>query len=298
MNCKKVKFFGKEAIEIKTKTFKIIVLTEVGPRIAFFGKIDSKNLLFWDNENRSRGEWKLMGGHRIWVWRVDADESEDAYREDNFPCEVKINKNFITVIGAKDPVFNIKKGLSIKIENNNKVYIDNFIINTGDMLYSCGVWSLTCTDPNFRGVKYGIPLGDNSQWDCFRLVMFKKWGGGHTSHFNDNQIIFTEDMLIVEPKGIETKRMIEAPYGIICMDIPEYQTTFIKKITYIPGAKYPYGCNLAFYVGPENFMVEMEAMSPSNTLKPGETIHLIETWILTDKNIGLNSKKLIGMFKN
>ena len=50
--------------------------------------------------------------------------------------------------------------------------------------------------------------------------MFRKWGGGHTSAFNDDQISFTEDMLLVDPKGRETKRMLQAPYGVIAMNAP------------------------------------------------------------------------------
>jgi len=39
---------------------------------------------------------------------------------------------------------------------------------------------------------------------------------------------------------------------------------------------------MAFYVGPENFMVEMETMSPWVTLRPGETCEHEEIWLLTD----------------
>lgn len=296
MDYKETNFAGKKAIEIKTSFFRMIVITESGPRIAFFGKLNGENLFFWDDKNYSRGEWKLMGGHRIWATRPGADESEDAYRPDNFPCEIQNNRDSLTILGNNDQIFNTRRGINLKIENDNRVLVDNFVINTGDMLYSAGVWSLTCTNPK-PSRKYGIPIGNGSEWDCFRFIIFRKWAGGHRCSVNDPQITFTEDMLLINPKGIETKRMIESHSGIIAMDAPDQQTTFIKKVTYQPNANYPMGCNLAFYIGQENFMVEMETMGSEITLKPKDSVHSIETWVLTKKALGLdNSEKLLKIF--
>lgn len=295
MNCKKAKFMSHEALEITTGKIKLVIITDCGPRIAFFGKSAGDNLLFWDDKNLGCGDWKLMGGHRVWAARPGADESEDAYRPDNDSCEVIENKDSVTVKGAKDPVLKVRKGITIKIEKENEVSVDSFILNDGDMLYSASAWALTCTKFE-KGRTYGIPLGDGSEWDCFKLVMFRKWGGGHTSSFDDNQIRFTKDMLIVEPGGMETKRMLEAPYGIIAMNAPDQDTTFIKKVDYKRGVNYPLGCNVAFYVGPKNFMIEIETMSPEVTLKRGEEVHSIEEWILSDKAIGFDDIK--GLLKN
>jgi len=294
MGYSEISFAGKKALQIETKIFRMIIVSECGPRIAFWGRIGGKNLLFWDKKGLGRGEWKLMGGHRVWAIRPDADESEDAYRPDNTLCDVQKSGDAITITGRKDPILQIQRGIRLEIVDNNKVYVDNFITNAGDMLYSAGVWALTCTNPLPKRF-YGIPLGDGSEWDCFKIVMFRKWAG-HTSPINDPQISFTEDMLILTPQGIETKRMIEAPYGIIAMDAPDQDTTFIKKVDYNRGAQYPLGCNIAFYVGPNNFMVEMETMGPEVTLKPGETARSRETWVLTEKAMGLeDSKKLIEL---
>jgi len=302
MRCKRTKFDNKEAIEVATKFLRMVILIECGPRIVYFGKVNGGeydgNLLFYDREGRGRGEWMLIGGHRIWVTRPKADESEDAYRPDNAPCEVdtESSKKSLTILGSKDTLLQIRKGFRIEVVDDNVLLVDNFVINDGDMLYSCGVWALTCTEPNLgKGVRYGIPLGDGSEWDSFSVVMFRRWAG-HTSPLNDPQITFTEDMLILTPKGVETKRMVEAPYGIFAMEVPSQKTTFIKKTTYYRerSSDYPRGCNLAFYVGPKNFMVEMESMSPEQSLKPKGELHHIEKWILTEKVIPVdNAKKLI-----
>ena len=124
--------------------------------------------------------------------------------------------------------------MTVRVVNENRVEVENFIENQGPMLYSCGVWALTCTLPA-EGTAYGIPLGDGSDWDCFNLVMFKTWAG-HTSDFDDDQISYTPDMLLLRPKGRETKRMLQAARGIIAMDAPDCDCTFAKQAGYARAA--------------------------------------------------------------
>ena len=287
---------GKKGFGWRTPRMRVGIVTDCGPRIAFLGKPDGANLLFQDTEDRGRGDWRLMGGHRVRPTRPGADESEDAYRPDNAPCEVEIEDDVLTAVAPTDDLLRIRRGIRVTPLGDGSLSVENFITNAGDMLYSGGVWALTCTEPA-QGRRYGIPLGDGSCWDCFRIVMFRSWGGGHTSRFDDPQIRFTEDMLLVDPQGIETKRMIEAPRGIIAMDAPDQDTTFLKKTAYDREARYPLGCNMAFYVGPDNFMVEMETLGPEVTLRPGETAHNVEQWLLTDRAIRLDhAETLTGLF--
>ena len=139
----------------------------------------------------------------------------------------------VTVISPADPALNVRRGITVRVAGENRVEVENFVENQGPMLYSCGVWAVTCTLPA-EGTAYGIPLGDGSDWDCFKLVLFKTWGGGHTSGFDDDQISFTPDMLLVHPKGRETKRMLQAQRGIIAMDAPDCGCTFAKRTGYDP----------------------------------------------------------------
>jgi hypothetical protein len=147
------------------------------------------------------------------------------------------------------------------------------------MLWSGGIWCLTATLPN-DSCSYGIPLGDGTEWDVFNLVIAKKWAG-HTSLINDQQLQFTEDCLIIDPHGRESKRMLQAPRGIIGMTDRSEKITFLKQTSYFPDARYPLGTNLAFYIAPQNIMMEMESMSPQRVLRPGEQMTTVERWILT-----------------
>jgi hypothetical protein len=289
-------FEGHAVVTLATRALKMCIVTDAGPRIAFFGKPSGRNLLFWDRQGLGHGEWRLMGGHRVWATRPRADESEDGYRPDNGKCSAETRGDSATVISPVDPALNVKRGMTVRIVSENRVEVENFVENQGPMLYSCGAWALTCTLPA-EGTAYGIPLGDGSDWDCFNLVLFRTWGGGHTSGFDDDQVSFTPDMLLLRPKGRETKRMLQAQRGIIAMDAPDCDCTFAKRTGYDRSASYPLGCNMAFYVGPKNFMVEMETMGPELALKSGERAVNRESWALTDSAVGLrDARKLIRLF--
>ena len=90
--------------------------------------------------------------------------------------------------------------------------------------------------------------------------------------------------------------MLKADAGIIALHDPVRRLLFAKHAAYQPDASYPLGTNLAVYVGPKNFMVEMETMGPSATLKPGQSLGLRETWVLKSAKTTPTSKALRSLF--
>jgi hypothetical protein len=134
-----------------------------------------------------------------------------------------------------------------------------------------------------RNTTYGIPLGRQGDWDIFSIVIPKRWGGTQRILVNDPNVKFTEDCLILKgrgPRSGTSKRMVQAPQGVMGMTDPGESLSFIKRAPYIDGANYPWNCNLAYYAGKGNFMVEMETLGPDQTVLPGKTIGTEETWCL------------------
>lgn len=288
----KTKFNGLEAVELTTSKLKLVGVNQFGPRIAFLGKGDGENLFLWEPEKYKRKDWDLRGGHRVWVTRPGSDESEETYFTDNEPAEVEILENGFRITAPEKATNFTRRGFEVKVLSDEILVIDNFLINTGDMLYSAGIWALTCTIPGPE-TQYVIPVGDGSNWDCFSMVFFHTWAG-HNGIVDDPQITFKNDLLLIKPQGNENKRMLQAHKGIIALVDPARQVTFAKKVDFNPLAQYPMGCNMAFYIGPDNFMVEMETMGNEVTLKPGESAHNIETWIL--KSDAVNPDDVKNLF--
>jgi len=280
MKTREIRVGKHEAIEIINGKVRLAVVVDMGPRISWFGPAGGENLLFWDEEDRyRRRDWFLKGGHRVWITRPEADECEESYAADNGRVAVTLRAGAVTFTGQPHPIFGIQRGFTIRPAGSGAVWVENFVVNKSDMLWSGGVWALTCTNPA-GGAAYGIPLGDGSEWDSFPVLFFKRWGGGHTSLVNDPQLKWTEDMLIINPRGREAKRALFAPAGIIAMRAPRQRCSFLKVVKTVKAGRYPWGCNIAFYIGPKNFMVEMETMSQEMTLKPGERLISAERWIL------------------
>ena len=295
---KRIKFEGLNAIELVTRAVRLVVITAKGPRIAFWGRPAGSNLLLWSPGQYRRGEWDLMGGHRLWAARPGADETEETYAADNHPCTVKVAADGFTVTGALDPVQKIQRGFTVTAVADDRITLDHFVRNASDMLWSGGLWTLTCTVPSAKAT-YTLPLGDGSSWDYATIVAFRTWGGGHGGvGFDDPQFKFTHDALVLHASGRENKRMLKADAGIIAMHDPAQKLLFAIHAAYDPAGNYPLGTNLALYVGPKNFMVEMETMGPAATLKPGQTLTHRETWLLAEAKATPIAKSLRGLFSD
>lgn len=285
MQIQKTTFDGLDAVEIKTSKARLVIVTAVGPRVAHLsavrGKTETRNLMFWDRAQKyKRGEWLLRGGHRIWGTRPLADETEECYSADNAPCKVRVSKKGVVITAPKMDAYGVQKTLTVNVLDDYTFEVESALTNVSDMLWSGGAWALTATLPK-KGVSYGIPLGDHSDWDLFAIVISKSWGG-HTTLVNDPQMQLTENCLIVTPKGREFKRMVQAPQGLIGMTDPAEKVSFIKQTEYDPTARYSMNCNLAIYNGPGNFMTEMETLGAERTVRPGETVRTSEIWALRD----------------
>ncbi len=295
MAISEVTFDGLKAVELTTEKLRVVGVTQVGPRIAFFGLADGNNLLFWDPEKFVRKGWNLYGGHRVWVTRPGADESEETYSPDNEQAEVEMLDDGFRITGAENPFNCTRRGVAVRVLSDDRLKVDNFVTNTGDMLFSAGVWALTCTVPK-EGTIYAFLIGDGSAWDCFNLVMFRSWGG-FDGAYNDPQISFTDDLMLINPQGRQNKRIVQCHAGICVMSDPARRFTFAKKVNYDPAGYYPLGANMAIYIGPDNFMVEMETMGAQMTLKPGESAYNIETWLLKPSAVELKgANTLIELF--
>jgi hypothetical protein len=271
-----VEHAGLAAIELIEHRTRLVIVHAIGPRIAWFGARGRGNLLFWDDAGEhTRGPWRLYGGHRLWTTRPDADESEEAYEPDNAPCRVRELADGVAITAPPDRS-QIEKTIAVRARAS-EWSIEHRLRNVGDMLWSGGAWSLTCTLPR-RRTRYQIPLGATGErWDLFTMVIPRRWGKTHTSRIADPQFQLGDDELVIRARGDEAKRMVFAPQGTLQMRDPD-RGELTKRAEPVPGARYPLGTNVAVYLGPARFMVELETMSPLVKLAPGASLRHVEHW--------------------
>jgi hypothetical protein len=275
---REIEHAGHRGVELVELGVRMIVLYSIGPRIAWFGLRDRENVLYWDaaGEHR-RGDWRLYGGHRLWITRPLADESEEIYEPDNAPCRLEPLGGGVRITSPRSRLA-LEKTLAITA-SGGRWTIEHRLRNAGELLWSGGAWALTCTAPG-ASTRYRIPLGGGpAGWDATTIVIPTRWGGSHTSRLDDPQIALTADAMEIRPQEDEGKRMLLAPKGRLEMHDPE-RGSFCKHAAFDPEASYPVGTNLAVYIGPRRFMVELETMSPLRTLAPGATLAHVETWTI------------------
>ena len=267
---------GLATIELIERRTRLMMVHELGPRIAWFGGLGLDNLLFWDNRGEhTRGPWRLLGGHRLWATRPDADESEEAYLPDNEPCRVRTLSDGVAVTAPADRS-RIEKTITIRARGSEWL-IEHRLRNAGDLLWSGGAWALTCTLPS-RSTSYHVPLGvPDRGWDVFTMVIPRRWGGTHTSRIADPQFQLGDDEIVIRARGAEAKRMMFAAPGTLRMHDPA-RGALTKRVAIAPGARYPMGTNLAVYLGAARFMAELETMGPIARLAPGESLRHVEHW--------------------
>jgi hypothetical protein len=267
---------GLDAVEMVEGGVRMVLVHEIGPRIASFGLLGRASLLYWDEAGAHRhGDFRLYGGHRLWTTRPDADESEETFAPDNAPCAVLEVEGGVEVIAPPTPS-RIEKALRVTARGPTWT-VEHRLRNVGTLLWAGGAWTLTCTLPAAE-TRYRIPLGGGSpEWDVLTMVIPRRWAG-HTSRVDDPQFVLREDAIELRALGDEAKRMVHAPRGVIEM-IDEERGLFTKTATLRSGT-YPRDTNLAVYLGPRAFMVEMESMSPFAALAPGEQLVHTETWTL------------------
>jgi hypothetical protein len=271
-----IEFRGHRGLELIAGDITLVVVTSVGPRIAWFGRTGGENFLYWDDADVHRqGAWRMYGGHRLWITRPLADESDETFAPDNEPCRIERTPDGVRV-SASALGSPIEKRLSIS-ERDGCWTLEHSLHNTGELLWSGGAWALTCTRP-LPDTCYRIPLGGMSKaWDVATIVIPMRWAS-HTSRLDDAQFTFSADALEIRPQNDEAKRMVLAPHGII--EMRDRRGVFRKTSPFDIDARYPLETNLAIYLAPNASMVEMESMSPQRTIRPGDALVHLESWTL------------------
>jgi hypothetical protein len=296
---RRMRFAGCAAVELTTRSLRLIMVVCCGPRIAFFGPRQGENLLYWAPNQHRRGRWYPMGGHRVWTTRPGADESEETYRPDNAACEVSRSGRGFTAMGAVDTQTRIQRGLGVRMLDADRIAVDHSARNAGDMLWSGGLWGVTCIAPKPARI-FAIPLGDASAWDFTTITAFHTWAGGRGREgFADPQFSCTRDQYVLRPSGRVNKRLLKADRGIVAMHDVDTDIVFAKHALYerSVASQYPLGANLALYTSPQ--VVEMETMGPTMTLKPQEMLRHTEIWLVrTAQSRPPTTARLRGWFRS
>jgi len=273
----------KKAFRIGNDTVRLIVLTEVGPRILFFGYHGEENEFHDASEASAQvsdQEFKVYGGHRLW----GSPEVARTYYPDNVPVSVRRQGEafvFTALPESAPPGTNLQKEMEIALaETGTRVTVTHRIRNLGEESTEMAPWALSVMAGGGRAI---LPFAPKAPCSPSRLLpegVLTLWS--YTDLADPRWRIGTKYLQLRQEKN-SASRFKEQMAGIFNPSgwgaYFRSGHLFVKKAQVDAGAKYPdYGCNFEIYTDPNS--LELETLGPLRELKPGETAEHVEHWRL------------------
>lgn len=271
------------SVSISNATVQLIVTTEVGPRILFYGMRGGENAFHEVAEDlgkRAGREFRLYGGHRLWV----SPEVARTYYPDNFPVSVRrFNTHLVFTAPpeSRPPGSNLQKEIEIELDGiGSHVRVTHRIRNLGKRGTRLAPWALSVMAGGGTAI---LPLPPRAPFSPNRLLpegVIATWS--YTDLADPRWKIGTGYIQLRQqssPEGRFQQQMIGIHNPAGWCAYHRNGCLFVKKSRPVQGATYPdFGCNCEVFTGPE--FLELETLGPLRILKPGGTAEHTEHWWL------------------
>jgi hypothetical protein len=256
----------------------LIVTTDVGPRVIRYGFAQGQNLFkeFREQLGKSgESDWRPRGGHRLWAGPEAVPMS---YALDNGPLHAEAGDGTIKLTQPVEPETGFQKTMVVRLAGSGSaVEVEHRIRNTNGSAKRICSWGLTMMAPGGTAVAAFPPRGTHPQMlqPTNPLVM---WG---YSNFSDPRWKLTEKYLVLRQ---DPKAATPVKAGLWNRDTWQAYLLgtdlFMKSMTAAqePEAYPDMGCSLETFTNAD--FLEMETLSPLETLAPGESIVHTEHWSL------------------
>ncbi len=254
----------------------VVVTTDVGPRVIRYGFVGKENEfceVAGDRGQTGGDEWRMYGGHRLWH---SPEDRERTYRPDNSEVAWREIQGGISLEQSVESGTGIGKELELRLSpRGSRVELRHRLTNRGLWPVELAAWAITVMAPGGLEV---IPQPEKAAgllpdrlialWPYSRMDDPRvRWG--------DRYILLRQDPETSEPfkLGIPGREEWAAYFN--------RGRLFLKRHTHFPAVRYPdFGVSYETYTN--DYMLEMETLSPLTHLRPGETVEHREEWELFD----------------
>lgn len=261
-------------IRITNTIVDLIITVDVGPRIIRYGFTGQENELCEIKQTMGLTggtDWRLYGGHRLWH---SPEAKPRTYEPDNDPVAWKQIDNGIRTVQDRETSTGIVKEMEVVLSpERSDVTILHRLTNAGLWSVELSVWSITAMA---TGGKEVVPLesADTGLLPNRVLVLWPYTTmNDHRLQFGDRYITLQQDPERQGPLklGIANAQGWAAYFN--------HNNLFVKYSPYKQNAVYPdFGASYETYTN--DFMLEMETLSPLTVLEPGTSVEHPERWSL------------------
>ncbi|HJZ93215.1 MAG TPA: hypothetical protein VKE40_20230 [Gemmataceae bacterium] len=283
----KVEYRGwKNNLRIANESAELIVTLDVGPRVIAYRKPGGFNVMKnYDEMMGGTGEkqWQIRGGLRFWLAPEDLTRT---YFADNRPVgHTSLGDLAARFTPPPEGEYGIQKVMEIRLEPaGTRVHVRLRVTNVGQTPTTLAPWAPTVMAPGGMEI-IPLPPKANHPGDAKNAK--------HPGDFAPNQSLvlwpffdFTDDrwtfgskyiFLRQDPKKGPTKIGLGHPVPWVAY--LNQGTLFVKRFRHHEWAKYP-DLGTSYQTFSNEDMLEMETVGPLNTLIPGQSAELEETWEL------------------
>lgn len=272
-------FAGWDAcLSLATPHIQLILPTEIGPRLLFFGPPSGLNALGQMPAHLghvSGDDWRLYGGHRLW----HAPEAiPRTYQPDNAPITATpLPDGGLRLTQPIEPATGIAKQLDLHLHPTHaSLRLIHTLTNHSLWPVTLAPWAITVMAPGGTAL---LPLPPRRphpqalQADSTLVV----WA---YTDLSDPRYTFSPTMLFLrhDPTATSPQKIgLGGSPGWLAYSHPSF--LFIKTFTVQPAATYPdRGASGEVYT--DASVLELESLAPLTTLAPGESATHTEYWWL------------------
>ncbi len=268
-------------IRLTNGTVEIVVTTDVGPRIIFYGFVGGENILgehFDAKVETALGEFKPYGGHRLWI---APENMPNSYAPDNAPVEYEFDeaRNSIRLVQSLEPITKTQKEIVVTLdETGSGVTVYHKITNRGDEEIELAAWALTILRSGGEALIPNEPFAPYSGENLLPVRNLTCWS---YTDFTDSRWRFDKDFirLKVDAEKSEPQKIgVLSKQGWAAYHYKNLQ--FTKRFEFHENALYPdMNSNTELYTAGD--FVEVETLAPLRKLARGEATEHAERWELS-----------------
>jgi len=263
-------------------TVELIVVADIGPRVIRYAFIDGDNIFHEVSEHAglvSGNEFRLYGGHRLWVW----PEIDRTYFPDNRAIATSAHGCSIRFTAPVEDTFpgtKLQKEFELTLEDlGSRVTITHRITNHNEQATDLAVWCPTMMRSGGRAI---LPLPPRSAMDKDHYQSVGPLTLWSYTDLADPRWIFGTEFIQLRqqshPQG-RFREQITGTYNPAGWSAHYSDgTLFVKRAAVLPGTYPDFGCNFEIFTNPE--FLELETLAPIAHLDRGDSCCHTEMWSL------------------
>lgn len=274
----KIDYHGwKNSFRLGNNSVELVIITDVGPRIIYFGLKDADNEFanYPELLGRQRdAEWHIYGGHRFWH---APEHPIRTYYPDNVSVALEEHDGFVRLIQETEPTTGIQKEIEIALDPDLAcVQVTHRLINHNLWPVELAAWALSVMAPGGVGIIPLPPRGTHPEalLPANTLTMWPY------SDMSDPRWTWGKQFILLQQNpDVAAAQKIGVSNHEGWVAYARANHLFVKTFTPDANASYP-DLNSTVEVFTNKDMIEIETLGPLVNLKPDAEVSHTETWWL------------------